>query len=171
VEPQSAAARYRLAVLLKSQGRSVAAASEFKAAREIQRNRADGEQAAVLYLRGADLLEKGEYTQAAEALQSSLDLRPDFEETRTALAEAYLGWGSQLEKQANIAAAIEPYRRASALSPSAETENHLGVLLARTGQLLAAIDRFRSALKLDPGFKNAQRNLAQALAMQSTGRP
>ena len=35
----------------------------------------------------------------------------------------------------------------------------------------AAIDRFRSALKVDPGFKNAQRNLAQALAMQSAGRP
>jgi tetratricopeptide (TPR) repeat protein len=171
VDPQSAAARYRLAVLLKNQGRPAAAASEFKAAREIQRNRADGEQAAVLYLRGADLLEKGEYDQAADALQSSLVLRPDFEETRTALVEAYLGQGAQLEQQPNIAAAIDLYRHASTLAPSAEIENHLGVLLARTGQLEAAIDRFRRALKLDPGFKNAQRNLAQALAMQSAGRP
>ena len=49
---------------------------------------------------------------------------------------------------------------------SEETENHAGVLLTRAGQLDAAIESFRRALALEPGFRNAEVNLHQALRLK-----
>ena len=48
------------------------------------------------------------------------------------------------------------------MEPAAETYNHIGVLLAKTGQLDPAIENFRAALAIDPEFRNARVNLEQA---------
>jgi lipoprotein NlpI len=59
------------------------------------------------------------------------------------------------------------YRAALAAEPSAATHNHLGVLLARSGDLDAAVESFRAAVSLDPEFTNAKTNLQQALALRN----
>ena len=44
---------------------------------------------------------------------------------------------------------------------SAEAYNNLGIALASQGELEKAIDQFRQALRLQPGFVDAQQNLAK----------
>ena len=162
-QPNLAAARYRLAVLLKRDGRSESASAEFAAARDIQQRRARGEQAARAYRNGVEFLEKDNYTAAIAELKRALDLRPDFDETRAAIAETEQRWGASLERTGQEAVALDHYRHAVEMAPSAETQNHIGVLLAKRGELEEAIRCFRAALALDPDFPNAKKNLNLAL--------
>ena len=54
-------------------------------------------------------------------------------------------------------------REAIRLAPdSAESHNNLGIALASNGNLDEAVREFQQALKLKPGFADAQRNLAMA---------
>src|SRR5262249_13042619 len=112
-------------------------------------------------------LGNGDYPAALAELERAAGLRPDFPETRAMLAQVHEEWGADLESGGDAKAALSHYQSAVTWLPSAETLNHLGVLLARTGQLDAAIDRFRGALKLDSSFRNAEQNLRQALALKA----
>jgi tetratricopeptide (TPR) repeat protein len=162
-QPNFAAARYRLAVLLRNAGDSASASAEFAAARDIQQEQARGEQAARAYSNGVDLLEKKNFAAAIAELERAHDLRPDFNETRGAIAEAEERWGASLEQAGQPNAAIGHYRHAVEMAPSAEIQNHVGVLLAKRGELEEAIRCFQAALALDPKFQNARNNLNFAL--------
>lgn len=163
VQPNLAAARYRLALLLKKAGKSESAAAEFAAASDIQQKHARGEQAARAYSNGIDLMEKENFAAAIEELKRALDLRPDFDETRAGIAETEQRWGASLEQAGQSAEALGHYRHAVEMAPSAEIQNHIGVLLAKRGELEEAIRCFRAALALDADFQNAQNNLNFAL--------
>ena len=45
-----------------------------------------------------------------------------------------------------------------------EAHYGLGLALVRQGRQKEAVDHFRRALSISPGFQDAQRNLARALA-------
>jgi tetratricopeptide (TPR) repeat protein len=167
LQPDSAPARHRLAVLLQKTGQSGPAAEAFAAARALREKRLQGEQAAAAYRNGIERLENSDYPAAAAELERAAGLRPDFPETRAMLAHVHEQWGAELESGGDVKAALSHYHSAVTWMASAETLNHLGVLLARAGQLDAAIDRFREALKLDSGFRNAEQNLRQALALKA----
>ncbi len=166
-DPRSSAARYRLGVLLREAGEQSAASAELSRARELRDKRAKGEQAASAYREGAERLDHGDFAGAVEALRRAANLRPDFGELRTALADAEEQWGWKLEQSGDLSSALSHYQAAVALAPSARLHNHVGVLLAQTTQLDAAIESFRAALALEPGFANAEKNLRQALELQS----
>jgi tetratricopeptide (TPR) repeat protein len=47
-------------------------------------------------------------------------------------------------------------------SASVEAHNNLGIALASVGRMDEAVDQFKEALAIDPGFEDARRNLANA---------
>ena len=51
------------------------------------------------------------------------------------------------------------------MGSSAEAHNNLGVALASMGVLNQALDNFRRAVELDPGFVEARQNLTAALQL------
>lgn len=164
--PDFTAARYRLGVLLSQTGQAQRGAAELEVVTRIREQRAKGEQAALAYKQGLSQLEAKQFEAAAGELEQSLALRPDFIEVRIALAETCEQWGLALEGQDKKPEAIEKFRRALEADPRADTYNHVGVLLARSGRLREAIASFRAALALQPDFHNAQVNLGQALALE-----
>ena len=159
LSPDSTSARFRLATLLQQSGRREEAAREFAAVRKMREERQRGEQAALAYRQGIRYLESGDSAAAVRELRRAVDSRPDFPESRAALAEAY-------ERSGDIPSAVTEFRKALELAPSAETANHVGVLLAKTGRIDEAVSAFRRALEIDPAHANATRNLNQALTLQ-----
>jgi tetratricopeptide (TPR) repeat protein len=164
--PDSAAARHRLAMLLQRTGKRDQASEEFEAARRIRENRANGEQAATAYQQALEMIERDEFEAAFATLNRAAGLRPDFPEIQAALAEAHLHWGVKLEQEGRFSEAAAQFLEVLKRKADAETENHAGVLLAKAGQLDAAIESFRRALALEPEFRNAEVNLHQALRLK-----
>jgi tetratricopeptide (TPR) repeat protein len=169
VAPDSAAARFRLAKVLRQAGRHEEAAQQFGATRELRDQRGRGEQAAGAYTRGLALLKQGQYTAAISELTQALELRPDFPETRTALAEAYEQRGMAIEQDGKLAEAAAEYQSAMEYAPSPELANHIGVLLAKLGRTAEAIAMFRRALADKPDYAAASINLQHALELNSPG--
>ncbi|PYR70360.1 MAG: hypothetical protein DMF88_03030 [Acidobacteria bacterium] len=64
-------------------------------------------------------------------------------------------------KRSNICAARCSSIPVTARPATAEAYNNLGIALASQGELEKAIDQFRQALRLQPGFVDAQQNLAK----------
>jgi len=65
-------------------------------------------------------------------------------------------------------AAIDAYRNALRYRPSLyAVEYNIGVLLARRGDLAAAADHFRQALRIKPDYDAARRALERAEAAQA----
>jgi tetratricopeptide (TPR) repeat protein len=164
--PNSPATRYRLATLLRQAGRREEAAREFQAVRELREKNARGEQAALAYRQGMTLANQGDDAGAIRELRRALELRPDFPELREALAQAHEQRGIALEKRGDVAGAIEQFRLSSEVVPQPEIENHIGVLLAKSGRVEDAIPYFRRALELRPDYPSAKVNLQQALLAQ-----
>jgi tetratricopeptide (TPR) repeat protein len=111
------------------------------------------------------LMEQMQYTEAITEFKQALELRPDFPETRTALAEAYQQRALTLEQEARFAEAAAEYQLAMELAPSPELANHIGVLLAKFGRTKEAIAMFRRALADKPGYTAASKNLQHALEL------
>lgn len=170
LSPDSSAVRFRLATLLRQSGRHAEAAREFASVRQISDARGRGEQAALAYQQGLALLKRGDSAGAVVEFKRGLELRPDFPELRSALAEAYEQEAIADEERGDPAAAVEKFRLALEMAPTAETANHVGVLLAKGGRLDEAIQSFRQALALQPGYPSAEMNLRQALELKKSAR-
>jgi len=56
------------------------------------------------------------------------------------------------------------FARSDALPPDAEALTLFGVALARQGNTIRAIEKFREALQINPELANAQQNLERALS-------
>lgn len=164
-KPDFAAARYRLATLLKASGDEAGARAEIDQVKKLTALRAGGERAGKAYLAALALLDQGRAGDAVSELEQARAARPDFEEIGGALAVAYVEWAVEAERAGEVTSAVERFSKALAIEPNAETENHVGVLLARVGRMEEAIARFRSALALRPGYDSARRNLDRALSM------
>lgn len=168
LKPDLTSPRYRLAALLRASGDTVASAAELRAVRDLIARRQSGERAAAAYLRGMDALEKDDAAGALAEFEAALAQRPDFEEIKPAMAAAHVRLAVAAEQAGDLTAAVGRFRQAQAHDPDPEVENHVGVLLAKTGDLDGAIVSFREALRLRPGYASAQKNLNQALAIRTS---
>lgn len=94
--------------------------------------------------------------QEADALQTQ---RETEERERAACNRAFASFAAA-RKAPDDAAAITSYREGLALCPSDDVaHNELGELYARTGRTAEARTEFEAALKLNPNFTRAQKNL------------
>ncbi|MFN0165138.1 MAG: tetratricopeptide repeat protein [Bryobacteraceae bacterium] len=165
--PDFTAARYRLATLLRQSGDERGARAELDTVRQIMASRSKGERAGSAYVKGLDLVDRGDLEGGIRELERARELRPDFEEIGAALAASYEQWAVAAERNGNVDEAVRRFGEALRFEANPETENHVGVLLAKAGRLDEAMIRFRAALALRPGYSSARRNLDRALALKT----
>jgi len=88
---------------------------------------------------------------------------------------AHENLGQALREIGQLDASIASYQRALALTPprspayAAVIHNSIGMVLTRQGRTANALTEFAAAVQLNPGFAEAQTNVANALAAE--GRP
>ena len=92
---------------------------------------------------------------ALGSLTTALRLRPMD-------ATALTLFGDLMRQRGRPAQAVETYRRALAVAPSAIVHNKLGIALADLGQIEAALGQFQHAVELDPGLDEARVNRDRA---------
>ncbi len=108
---------------------------------------------------GQACLGRGDPVAATVALEAAIRLKPACAEARYCLGVAYARTG----RFAEAVRALEAVTRQ--LDPRrAEAWNNLGVLYRRQGDAIGAEKCFREALRLDPDFSVARRNLADPAA-------
>ncbi len=140
-----------------------------------------------ILLRNLDQLDE-----AAESLNTALQIRPDFTEAKTNLANVFLSkkeydkaisiyhqllpiepnspqiynnLGAALRYQERWQEAAECYQRAIQLQPDcAAAYNNLGDVLIKLERLDQAVARFRDSIRIEPDHFNARRNLGYALS-------
>lgn len=103
--------------------------------------------------------EQRRWQQAIAAYQHALSLNPDH-------AEAYWGLAQILSQSGKATAAVAYWDRAATLNPqkvSAEGYVNLGNALWQHGNPKQAIERYLSAIRLDPQCEAAYNNLAELL--------
>ena len=106
---------------------------------------------------GSSLALKGRLTEAITHFRLALDVDPEHVLARYNLANALCELGELDE-------ARKHYLQVLAIDPeSADAHNALGLLYLRQEKRKPAIERFREALRLDPGFRQARQNLRRAL--------
>jgi protein O-mannosyl-transferase len=101
----------------------------------------------------------GEDEQASNNFDQSLRLNPN-------QFSAWFGLGLLARKQGKIEEAIADLNRSIELQPTAEAFFELGGSLAQAGRVPEALDAYRQALRISPGFTEAQQ-AADALLQQS----
>jgi tetratricopeptide (TPR) repeat protein len=100
---------------------------------------------------------QAKFAEAAAVYQRALQAKPDSPEVHYHLGRA-------LEKQGDLAAAVEHYRVAVCLQPdSAKLLNRLGVIQRQQGQLEAAVASLQQALRVKPDSPEAHYNLGNVL--------
>jgi Flp pilus assembly protein TadD len=106
----------------------------------------------------SELMNKGQYADAAVEWQKALELAPGE-------ARAHHNLGICLSRAGRVDEALEQYRAALELSPEyPEALNNLGDLLVRRKQFSQAIPYLEKALTLNPLYASAHSNLGSALA-------
>ncbi|HKY07959.1 MAG TPA: tetratricopeptide repeat protein, partial [Candidatus Binatia bacterium] len=157
VDPDSRAAREKLAEFLTSQNRESEALAIYQDA--VQANAASAPAHADL---ARALALRGRLDEAQAAYRRALELDAD-------LREARLGMGNILVASGDYAGAIEQYRAALARGATAGAHVNLGFALAKQGKLDEAVRHYQAALELAPGNVNAHLHRGNALVAQ--GRP
>jgi Flp pilus assembly protein TadD len=110
--------------------------------------------------RGRALIGRGEFAEAANALEQATTLEP-------ADATGYCNLGVARLKLGKLDAAADAFRHAIALKPDlAEAHSNLGVVLVKQGKTGDAVTAFRSAVALRSDWAEAYANLASALQQQ-----
>jgi len=103
------------------------------------------------------LFRQGDRDRAVAELTEAIRLDPALASPRTNLGNVFMDRG-------DFRNAVVEYRTALTLAggDTAQTHNNLGVALAQLGRISDAAVEFAAALRLDPSFEDARRNLARA---------
>ncbi|MFA4015301.1 MAG: hypothetical protein RUDDFDWM_000381 [Candidatus Fervidibacterota bacterium] len=109
----------------------------------------------VSYALGLAYEQKGKIAEAETAYKRATELNPQFWDAHVALGELY-------ERQKAFDKALNSYLLAAALKPQPSLFNNIGSLYFHQGKYNEAIQYFSKALKEDPNFVIARRNLAIA---------
>jgi len=64
----------------------------------------------------------------------------------------------------DLSAAVKTMESAVARNPTAPALNNLGSVYANRGEIRKAVQAFQTAVRVDPSFEPARRNLEKALA-------
>ncbi len=114
------------------------------------------ENSGLLYEKGLQLLENGQAAEAEEPLRKAVQLDPENALAWYSLAQAYF---RQREKRRK---ALETFRKVVELVPNEKVSwSNIGVILSEQGRTKEATEAFRTALRIDPDYKIARRNLAR----------
>ncbi|MDA2934921.1 tetratricopeptide repeat protein [Acidobacteria bacterium AH-259-D05] len=142
IRPKYSQAHYNLGVALIEQGSFDQAMEHFAEALKLNPRRADAHNNLGFVLR-----EQKRLDEAVEHFSRALEIDPQ-------LAEAQTNLDIVLDE------AIEWYARALQSAPNdAVMHNKLGALLLRKGEVNKAVQHFSEAVKIDPGYRDAQENL------------
>lgn len=155
LDPDAVLTHGNLGFLLAKQGKKQEALEHLKTALSLK-----PDQPKVLLGLGQIKLGQGRVLEATAYFSSILRDFPDFED----VALAHYNMGVIYEDSGNLKKAAESYAEAIQKKPDyVAPYNNLGILLARRGEMDAAIRSFRRALDVDPLNSQAQKNLAKAL--------
>ena len=118
---------------------------------------------------GTALLMQGNLEEGVVVLQAFVDANPSLPNripARALLTQAHQALAERALTQHDTArAAIEARKAIEFDANNAEAHNALGAALASEGNLRAAIDEFKTAVRLKPTMESALNNLAHATAM------
>ncbi|MBN2315329.1 MAG: tetratricopeptide repeat protein [Sedimentisphaerales bacterium] len=118
------------------------------------------EDAEVHALIGATAVELGRIDEAIGAFRQALQIKPDYAEARSSLADALAG-------QDRLDEAIKHYHRAIQDKPDhATTYCNLGVAMSAKGDLNEAVTYMSRALEIKPDFAEAHNSLGGVLVAQ-----
>ena len=157
--PGYAPALNNLGTALRATGRPEEAVETYDSAI----TRGAGESNASLYLnRGNALMEQGRTVEAVASFRQALAVDPQSAHARQALANSLYDVGTEAIESGAFAPAEAALREAVALRPSAEAHNNLGIALASQGRLAEAVSAWEAALRINPSFPDARRNLERA---------
>jgi tetratricopeptide (TPR) repeat protein len=184
LRPEYGEAHYNLANALTDAGRPREAAEHFRIALRTMRGSAD-----VHNNLGIALMGQGQTTEAIAEFRTAVALDPESAVSHRNLADALSSakqydraieefrraarldptgaaaydLGSLLLELDRTEEAIDAFRASLQQAPeSAQTHNNLGIALGIQGRLDDAIKHFEEALRIQPGFADAERNLATA---------
>jgi Flp pilus assembly protein TadD len=150
--PDSLAARGRLALWYLEQGKPDLADQQLRGLQPAQCQDAD-----CLAAAGQLHEQRGEINQAIDWYSRAAQLQPADRENTSRLAVAYIEAGRLSDANAYL-------NRALGSSPDdPNLHNDLGLLVGQRGDLDGATAEFRTAVRMDPNFVPARINLANAL--------
>jgi len=81
-----------------------------------------------------------------------------------ALSQALLQRGVMEARMGDLSAAVKTMESAVERNPTAPALNNLGSVYANRGEMQKAVQAFQTAVRVDPSFEPARRNLEKALA-------
>jgi Flp pilus assembly protein TadD/mono/diheme cytochrome c family protein len=154
-DPNQPAARNTLGAALEMGGHSEEAAMQF---RETLRLRPDD--ASARYNLSGLLADQGRLEEAAAELRPVVASAPGDQTARRRLIQIVQALGDRAAAEGQLPRATAAYRELVTLNDmDADLHSNLGALLARAGNIAAAIGEFETALKLNPAHEAARRNL------------
>ncbi|MGB7295626.1 MAG: sulfatase-like hydrolase/transferase [Candidatus Aminicenantales bacterium] len=113
---------------------------------------------------GMVYVEKGDIPKARESLEKALSLEPGNALALSAMGTVHLAVFRGQGRRADLESAIDYYIKAKEAEPRLVAAwNGLGVAWRYSGDTVKAIDSWRHALRLDPGFTNTYFNLGITL--------
>ena len=147
--PQRASALLDAGVELSNRGRFHEAADKFVQALALDPNLAEAH-----YLLGLVRQQDGRADRAIQSFRAALKINPRYGEAQARVCE--------LDAASAIDTAASDCRRAIQLNPNdPEPHFHLGVIQAKLANPDAAIQEFKTVLKLDPKFRGVKLELAR----------
>jgi Flp pilus assembly protein TadD len=154
-DPNQPAAWNTLGAALELGGQSEEAATYF---REALRLRPDD--ASARYNLSGILADQGRLEEAAAELRPVVTSTPDDQAARRRLTQILQALGDRTAAEGQLPRATAAYRELVRLNDAdADLRNNFGILLARAGNVAAAIAEFEAALKFNPAHEAARRNL------------
>ncbi|MGA8162049.1 MAG: tetratricopeptide repeat protein, partial [Acidobacteriaceae bacterium] len=160
IAPDSPDAPYTLGILYMQAGRFDEAVKQLRAALTLRPENGDGWSTL-----GSIYRQQGKFDEAEDALRKAIELLPQQPGPHITLAGV-------LQQQGKTAEAAEERKQAAALTRVAVNRQravfstNAGNVLLGKGQIADAIADYRDAIGSDPGYAEAHRQLAAALAQQ-----
>jgi eukaryotic-like serine/threonine-protein kinase len=151
IQPNFEEARRQLGQVLASQGNIEGAVTEFRKAIALRPNAAGG-----YSQMGLALLRAARYQEAVAAFEEAVRIARDNFTYRQQLGTAYQFLGDNDR-------ALENYREAIAIRPSAPAYSNIGALLHQRGDFTGAVEAYRQAIAIRPNSAVTHRNLGDAL--------
>ena len=155
LDPEFHKASAAMASAYRASGQGQAALTEYLAL-------AGSDPSAVVHnVIGALYFEKGDTERAIQHFKEAIALERAYQPAKKNLFKIYLGKGKELVRDKAFSEAIDLLLDGIVIFPNKpELHNTLGIAYGETGQFQKAIDQYKEALRINPVFMPAKKNLA-----------